>query len=332
MRKQLLSICFILSGLFSFAQDNPMPALYYLKDNLLNPGFTGLAGGINLKAGYKQQLLGFEEAPNIKFAGLEAFSPKNKIGYGFNVAQDENGPLKRSFVQGIFAYRVNYDTEESEQNSTHYLSVGITAGVHQHILEYSEFTPLETDPILQALLESTLSFNSDFGLLYFNKGFRAGIAFHDIVPNKIEPLSGKRDKLVYPSGYVNLGYEFNPAEGNLVVYPHVVFGAQLNDFLLADLNIASRFFLGESKFLGLRAGYRTMSNYNNISSNSLMFQAELGFSPLALGYQYTLPLGGNQMYSMGEQALYLSLQFNSNSSTKNPAKEKTIKKPKNWFN
>ncbi len=333
MRKHLLFISLqLIASLGCFGQDNYLPSMYYVKDNLLNPGFTGISGGINLKAAYKQQLLGFDQAPNVKVTGVEVSSPRNNIAYGLNIAQDQNGPLKKSLAQAIFAYRINYDTKSTEENSTHFLSVGLTGGVHQYILEYSEFKPLVDDPVLQALLETTITFNSDFGLLYVNKGFRVGLAFHDIVSNKIDALSGRREKLIYPSGYFNLGYSLNPGQGNLVIYPNVVVGAQLNDFVMADLNLSTSYFLGENKFVGLRAGYRNMGNYNNVRSSTLMFQAEVGIAPLSLGYQHALPLAGNQMYSMGEQAFFLGLQFNSNNSAKSPAKDKTIKKPKNWFN
>ena len=333
MRKHtLLSSFFILSALFCFGQDNYLPTMYYVKDNLLNPGFTGIGGGINIKAAYKLQLLGFTDAPNVKVTGVEVASPGNNIAYGLNIAQDQNGPLKKSMAQGIFAYRINYDTESPRENSTHFLSIGITGGVHQHILEYAEFRPLVEDPLLQALEETSVTFNSDFGLLYVNKGFRVGLAFHDIVSNKINSLSGRRERLIYPSGYLNLGYAFNPSQGNLVITPNVVLGAQLNDFVMADLNLGTSYFLGENKSVGLRAGYRSMRNYNGVQSGALMLQADVAIAPLVIGYQHTLPMAGNQMYSMGEQAFFVGLQFNSNKSTQNPGKDKTMKKPRNWFN
>lgn len=212
------------------------------------------------------------------------------------------------------------------------MSIGLTGGVNQHILEYSEFKPLVDDPVLQALQEGGVTFNSDFGLVYVNKGFRTGISFHDIVSSKIDALSGRRERLIYPSGYLNMGYAFNPSEGNLVIFPSFVIGAQLNDFVMADFNLSSSYFLGENKYFGLRAGFRNMANYNGVRSSTLMLQAELGISPLSFGYQHLLPAAGNQMYSMGEQAFFVSLQFNSNNSAKNPGKDKTIRKPKNWFN
>src|SRR5512137_1458750 len=119
-----LVIALSLSCNVSFAQQVPMYSQYIMNGFLINPSFAGRDGYTTVNLTVREQWVGMAGAPNTYAASFQTRILKNsyiskstsvrkklvkptkggKVGLGGYIFNDNNGIMKRTGLQAIYAY------------------------------------------------------------------------------------------------------------------------------------------------------------------------------------------------------------------------------------
>lgn len=316
----LLYFCFILSPLM--AQDHAVQGLYRQVPLIINPGRTGLSDGMRISTVYRRQLSGFEGGPNLQFIGLEKGFSRNRIGLAFNLAQDNNGPLKTSLAEGIFAYHISFDNQ-SVENSNNYVSIGIAPAFRHYRLSMEDINGDLSDPVLSLIEGSQAEFNASFGFFLFYEGFELGISGFNLVIGEQKILSGLRSQNLLPRGSLFLGYAY-PVDKSFSIHPYLNFTAQFNGEFATDLNLDAKITINEQNSLDIGGGVRYAYRWKTGFPEVMMLFAGYSFGPFSFAYQFNRPIStGNGIYPVDH---IFSLHF-----SKFGGKNKSSSKPDSWF-
>ena len=220
-----------------FAQQKPHYTQYVLNNYIVNPAFTGIENYTEMKIGYRQQWTGLDGAPTTSYLTIHAplgkkderltptSMPRSGVnlrgvdylkesepaaphhGIGFQLIQDNIGPIKTTSALATYAYHM------ALSNNTN-LSGGFGVGVSRINLDRNKLnfgTPNPIDPSvsssLTTLSKSKLDLNA--GLLLYSPRYYAGLSVLQILPedltfanNTLSTTSGKRvPHIFFTSGY-----------------------------------------------------------------------------------------------------------------------------------
>ena len=185
---------YILLLLLSFpillqAQQLPDRTVFAENSFLWNPAMTAVWDYWELGASYRQQWLGFEDAPTTAALNIQyPFLDYNGSLGGYFV-HDVVKPLKYSTFALTYAYKIKLGIKKYDQ-----LSIGVMANLSQYLLDGLDVVVNDEDDVLIPAGESSkFSFNAGVGLFYttyakddFDENmFFAGLAANQIVPNKL---------------------------------------------------------------------------------------------------------------------------------------------------
>jgi len=323
-------IWFFLFHGYLHSQGNSLQMLYFFKQNMINPGVTGILPGTQIRTGYSRQLIGVQGGPEIRYIGAETAIHEKNIGIGINVLQDRNGPLAKNTLEGIFSYHINYD-KKSLKNSNHHISLGISTFFHQYRLRIQDLYAIQEDPILYEIPEESLQINFNFGVFYFNEGFQLGFAAYDLAIFRVQTLSGLKEYYTYPQLFMQIGYLGKIGE-NFSVNPYLVSTTQFNGPLKSDFIISTIKHTKNSAYLELGSGYRHTFEYNQSFSEGLIVLFKVGVKDFLFGYQYLLPVSSTSSYSSGSHLVNIGMNLQSQQNKSGKLnKSKNINKPNKWF-
>ncbi|MDQ3535672.1 MAG: PorP/SprF family type IX secretion system membrane protein, partial [Bacteroidota bacterium] len=125
MKKILIISVILCVGLIANAQQIPLYSQYMFNRYLLNPAVGGSEEGANFMLGYRNQWIGFEDAPKTFYLsyhtsieegkqGRKKFKPKqqkNNHGFGSFLFNDRTGPTSRTGGYASYAYHISLDRD-----------------------------------------------------------------------------------------------------------------------------------------------------------------------------------------------------------------------------
>lgn len=208
MRKFIIGLGLLASALFVKAQQTPQYTQYMVNPYLYNPALAGSEDFVDIKAGYRAQWVGLENAPTTMYVSAHAPIKEHTMrhakndhkaypGIGGYVMQDETGPISNLRVNGSFSYNIPITTGKWFGALHHKdgvrLTLGASVGVNQYQVDPSKFyirnndgstTPISGDPSLVG--GTTISPDAAFGAwLYFGELFYVGASANQILNSKI---------------------------------------------------------------------------------------------------------------------------------------------------
>jgi len=305
------------------SQQLPQYTQYIFNNYLLNPALSGIENYTELKAGYRQQWAGLEDAPETSYLSLHA--PLGK-GYKFQNASSFSGrgnhPMSRSFVSsysaaephhGIGIHLMNdeaglFNMIDLQATYAYHLglapklnlALGAGAGITQINLNKDKFRPENAnDPKLSGISGNQFSPLLSIGAWLYSSRWFLGLSANQLLSgtNNQSRTTSPNIQLV-PHYYATTGYKVFLAE-EIAFLPSVLL-TKVQSIYSIDCNVkvafADKFWIGGS--------YRRNDAFSAMAGFNISSLFNLSYS-----YDYTVsPL---QQVSNGSHEIVLGLLLNN---------------------
>lgn len=295
-RVKVTLLLFVLIGITTWSQQDPLSSNYMFSTLTYNPGVAGTSGMICATAIARQQWVGFAGAPSTTtFNVSAAVSPfRVESGIGLMVESDQVGFDSDINISGIYALLVNMGTGK--------LGIGVNLGVMNKTLDPEwripsgdGFTPPDQDPLIPVNKESFVVFDAGFGLYYNADNYYAGLSVRHL--NQARFRFTKGEPYLTRHYYLTAGYNLQLPNPALELLPSV--------FAFSD---------GRA----LQASVTTMLRYNKKVWGGVSYRAgdaltgiagiEL-FNGIRIGYAYDFPVSDIRKNTMGSHELMVNYCF-----------------------
>jgi type IX secretion system PorP/SprF family membrane protein len=182
----LLLCCFFFNT--GYSQQLPNSSVFGVTNFRFNPALTAAGEYLEWGVTYRQQWLGFDQAPQTGSAFVQYPLIYQNMSIGGSVGYDEAGPLRRNDLSLNYSYKLEVGTYSQ-------LSIGILASLSQY--RFNGNNALAADPGDQLILQSeSTSMNPNFGAgLYFvsntgmfdftDNAFFMGIGANQLLANQL---------------------------------------------------------------------------------------------------------------------------------------------------
>ncbi len=287
----LILISFLPAGLAG--QINHISDLYNSNKLIFNPAFAGSQDALNITALYRNQWVGFENAPvNYSFSAHAPFS-NGRMGLGLLIEKGSVGIFKETNVMANYAYNI-----ELLQGK---LAFGLGFGATVYNIAWNELVSssggdmlLLNDPVTTAIP------NASIGIYYFTAGYFIGLSVPYLLSRKMDEISGEYhtafdiDKNVF---HLTGGYTFriNP---QFMLSPSLLLKYRSTSKVQIDLNLQA--VLNNKISLGI--GYR--------NQNTMIAMMELRLNPqLRMAYAYDFDVSPIGKYKGGSHEIGVSYLF-----------------------
>ena len=287
--KNITIVLFVLIGLQSYGQQEPLYTQYYNNFNLINPAYSGSNGHLTAVANIRSQWAGEAGSPETQTFSMHGAAGKN-VGLGLSVVHDKVFIWSNTEVFADFSYAL-------QVSETSTLAFGLKAGGSFLNVSLQELG-IADDPNLS---ENINQFNPNIGagVLYYTDKLYASISTVNILETNHydgnSTVSTASDNMVFylSAGYVvDLGNDFKLRPSFLV---RAVNGSPLSTDISASILWNNRLEFGISHRLdesisGLfqirvndyfKVGYsydsltNNLNNYTN-GSHEISFVFDLG--------------------------------------------------------
>jgi type IX secretion system PorP/SprF family membrane protein len=203
MRKYIIALGLVVGALVVKAQQTPQYTQYMVNPYLYNPALAGSEDYIDIKAGYRAQWVGLENAPTTMYLSAHAPIKEHTLrhakndhkaypGVGGFVMKDETGPISNLKMNGSFSYNLQI-SDGKWYGALHHsdgirLTLGMSLGVNQYQIDGSKLRLEDVnDPSIIAGEMTKINPDASLGAwLYFGQKFYVGASANQILNSKVE--------------------------------------------------------------------------------------------------------------------------------------------------
>ncbi|GMN05974.1 type IX secretion system membrane protein PorP/SprF [Croceitalea sp. MTPC5] len=311
-RRSIIVLAFLFAIGQSNAQKEPQYTQYMYNIGSFNPAYVGSVESPEVLGLYRAQWIDVPGAPRTIRFGANVPLGNEKMGLGFNVINDELGPVAQTFIDLAYSYEINLSDDS-------WLSFGVDAGGSILNVDYSEGSFQNPgEPLLFGQEVNNFYPTVGAGLFMYGTEWYLGASIPNFLTNGIyndEVASLVEDKIQYNfiGGYVfelSDRSKFKPAF--LINYLQ---GAG------TTINLSANFLFLDSLTLG--ASYR----FDNAISGLAGFQVA---PSTFLGYAYDYNTNVLGEFNSGSHEVILKFYLGrGGGSNKSSNKNKSLKgKPK----
>ncbi|WP_343487542.1 type IX secretion system membrane protein PorP/SprF [Allomuricauda sp. d1] len=311
MKNCLLTHILLLTAIsLCFGQKEPQYTQYMYNIGSFNPAYSASVENAELSGLYRAQWIDVPGAPrNIRF-GANFPLNNEKMGIGFNVINDELGPVKQTFIDVAYSYQI-YVSETTK------LSFGIDAGGALFNIDFSEGTfQNPNEPGINNQQELS-NFNPTIGAgtFLYDENWYLGLSVPNFLTDVL--LNEETATLVTEKMQFNFigGYVFDIANRTKF---KPAFLLNYTDGLPVNVNLSANFLFIDALTVG--AAYR----FDNAFSGLAGFQIS---NSLFLGYAYDYNTNGLGEFSGGTHEAILKFYLGRGSGKSN-SRDKN--KKENW--
>ena len=179
------------------AQQVPMYSQYIMNGYLVNPSFAGRDGYSTVTLTTREQWIGLKQNPATYAASFQTRVLKNsyiskstsvkknvvkptkgsRVGIGGSVFNDNNGIMRRTGLQAIYAYHIPMGENEGNANT---LSFGLALTAYQFAVNTEGLIYDTDDPLLNSYDRSVFIPDFNFGASYSTSKYYVGFAMTSI--------------------------------------------------------------------------------------------------------------------------------------------------------
>ncbi len=202
--KRIILISFLVFSGTLFAQQLPHFSQYYLNDYLINPAVAGTRPYFEGKSAHRYQWEGITDAPRTYTLSAHGPTKNQKMGLGGYLFTDHVGPTRRTGFNLSYAYHLKI-------NESLNLSLGLSAGVLQFMIDGSKITLRESDDdIITNGVQSVLLPDAGFGFYLYHEKYYFGFSSPQLLNSRVTFFKdGRNPEGTLPSHFfVNGGYRF----------------------------------------------------------------------------------------------------------------------------
>ena len=285
------------------AQQDPQYSQYMFNMMSVNPAYTGTRDAMNILLLSRLQWVGLDGAPRSHTLALHTPIREKKIGLGASVISDNIGPVKSTYINLNYAYRLKL-------TETLTLSAGLKAGINNYDVNLTGLELNESDPSFGQ--DYTRNFQPNFGVgfyLYSNQ-YYAGFSIPKLLKesswNSGSPDQGfvsVKRHFFLTAGYVfelNSDWKFKPSLLNKIVE-----GAPPSLDVTAQVLYRDRFWLGTTYRIG--------------DAIAILFEMQVN-KQITVGYAYDITVSQMRKTSNGSHEILVSYDFTgyTNDRVKSP--------------
>jgi type IX secretion system PorP/SprF family membrane protein len=286
----------ILATLYPFLLGGQMLPVthHYMFDALaINPAFAGCNNALSAILLYRNQWVGFSDAPKSQMLSVHVPVNQDRVGLGLLVEYNSIGIFRETSFIGNYAYRMELGSGK--------LALGLGFGAILHNIAWNELNAADPNDVqLLNNPESAILPAFSLGSYYYGKKYFIGLSLPLFLSQELDQRSGKyksSNKFSAYNIFLSGGYEF-VINRNLKLLPSVLVKYKKEDGIRIDynalINVNDKFWVG--------AGYR---NKNVLVG---MLQCQLTYQ-IRLGYSYDFEMGTLQKYTSGSHEIVLNYIF-----------------------
>jgi type IX secretion system PorP/SprF family membrane protein len=293
MNRFILSILVISIPLQLWGQMLPSSDHYIYDALAINPAFAGCNEALSATILYRNQWVGFKDAPKNQMLSVHTPVARDRVGLGLLIERNSIGIFKETSIIGNYAYRMELRDGK--------LALGLGFGVTVNNIAWNELDAADAnDAQLINNPSSAVLPAFSLGAYYYTKKYFVGISLPMFLSNELDKSTGNYKISNKFSGYNYFftgGYEVGINQ-NVKLLPSVLIkyhpGNAIQIDYNAQLNLKDRIWMG--------IGYRS----KNIVVG--MFQCQLNYQ-LRMAYSYNFDLGSMGKYRNGSHEIVLSYTF-----------------------
>jgi type IX secretion system PorP/SprF family membrane protein len=297
MKKVFLIAILAVASLSTRAQQDILLTQYMFNHLLVNPGYAGSQEYMAATALYRNQWVGWDNAPTTEVVSLHGPLGITNLGWGGMISHDHEGVIDRTNVYANFAYHLKL-------NEKFKLGMGLRGGTGI----FTRKTPSKvwdtTDPKYMDNVSNILP-NLGAGLYLYSNKFYAGLSAPEVIsydPNRTLSLDVEKEaKDLYNQVrhyFVATGVVVPLSGNDLMMRPSILVKYTKNAPVESDFNLM--FILNERVWIG--GSYRTGDAIAAILELQLTKQ-------LRLGYSYDFTTTEIKHYSDGSHEIMLGYDF-----------------------
>jgi type IX secretion system PorP/SprF family membrane protein len=283
---------FLIPGGLS-GQLTPLTKQYILNPLIINPGYAGNRGALNVAAFYRRQWVGIAGAPETMTLAIDAPFMGSKLGLGLIITNDKFGVTKETGFKSSYAYKISMGNGS--------LSLGLGAGLVITNTNWSDLTVHDQGD--EYYLSNSHVFvvpDFSFGVYYSVGNYFAGLSIPKLLGRSFDFYRDKYSMKFNPDLYLylfNTGFVIN-LNPRLKFIPSALINYSPGKRLLYDVN--AHFVLFDRLWLG--ATYRS----NKSVAGLMQFAINKQFR---VAYTYDFDFSELRRYSNGSHEIMLSYEF-----------------------
>jgi type IX secretion system PorP/SprF family membrane protein len=293
MKRLFISILVVSFSSHLSAQLFPLSDHYVVNGLAINPAYAGCQDALSLTTSYRDQWVGFNDAPKSYILSVHMPVFNDRVGLGLLVENNSIGIFKETSFLGNYAYRM--ELQEGK------LAFGLGFGVTIYNTAWNELIAVDANDI-QLMNNPTSAVLPTFslGTYYYTKKYFIGISMPQFLSYELDKSTGKYkiDNNFSGSNYFfTTGYEFGISP-QVKFLPSLLIKYHPNNAIQIDYN--SQISLKDRIWLGI--GYR---NKDILVS---MLQCQLNYQ-IRMAYSYDYDFSSIGKYMNGSHEIVLNYIF-----------------------
>ncbi len=278
------------------AQQVPLYSQYWYHPYLYNPARTGFDDQAQAYFIYRRQWVGFEDGPQTQALTFNMPVMNRKAGFGVYLFNDMSSIFRRLGGSFTYAYHINFS-----ENLDHRLSLGLSAGVQDIRINYSDVVVLDpTDEVILNGMRRNSFFEAGFGINYFFKNWSLGLSAPSIFGTDLKYLSkeGLAGYEIQRHYVAQTSYKIKLAQDKFTIEPMAAF--RTTEAFNFQIDAGASFMFKD--WVWINGMYR----HNFAASVGGGFKIH---DLITVGYSYDLPINELQGYNTGSHELLLGVTF-----------------------
>ncbi|MFM9944908.1 MAG: PorP/SprF family type IX secretion system membrane protein [Bacteroidia bacterium] len=311
MKKLIITLSIVVSGLLSQAQQVPLLSHYYYNKFVWNPALAGVQKYGQAYLIYRNQWNAIPGAPITKAVTLDGPLRSKNIGLGASLYQDNAGLFSRTGGMMSYAYGINL-SEDSK------LRLGMGLGFIDNRLALNDvIVKHPEDPYLQVNNNNKTGFDANFGVNYNYKDFNLGVSIPQVLALDIKYDQPSTGDIVYKSVrhfQINASYVIKAMDDKLKIEPSAFIRVTPRSPLQYDISAVASY----RDYIWLGAMYRSQYAMAIMAGTRINKQ-------FVLGYAYDIAIGTWGQYMKGAHEVMLGFQFGGAGGTDDEELNKRFK-------
>lgn len=310
---------FVLSFIFGsmMAQQVPMYSQYIMNGFLVNPSFAGVDGYTTVNLTVREQWVGVKGAPSTYAASFQTRILKDsyirkstfvrkksvgptkggKVGLGGYVFNDKNGIMRRTGIQGAYAYHISLG---QKGGYPHDLAFGLALTVYQYAINTDGLVySYNDDPYLNSYDKSVFIPDINFGASFTSTNYYVGFSMTNMLRGSLLFANSYDNKRVELGNYFLTGGMKFRLSSDWVIEPSTFIKA--SDMLLNSLqaDLTARVFYKRDIWAGL--SWRT--------NDAIIILTGLRYDKFYFAYAFDFALTDIRKQSWGTHEVTLAVKF-----------------------
>jgi len=312
-------LAFVLSFIFKsvIAQQVPMYSQYVMNGFLVNPSFAGRDGYTTVNLTIREQWVGMGGAPSTYAASFQTRILKDsyiskstnirrkqvrptkggKVGFGGYIFNDNNGIMRRTGVQAVYAYHISMGQTGGYPNN---LAFGLAMTAYQFAINTDGLIySYDDDPYLNSFDKSVFIPDFNFGASFTTSKYYVGFSMTNLLRGSMlfaNTSDTKREELGHY--FLTGGMKF-PLTNYWVLEPSTFIKSSDMLFKSLQIDLTTRVFYKDDYWAGL--SWR--------SNDALIFLFGIKYDRFYFAYAFDFTLTDIRKQSFGSHELTFAVKF-----------------------